>query len=77
MEIKVLFFGILAEVAKTGFRQYSGINSFADLRLRIKDDYPEFAHYKYRVSVNNEIIIDDPALKNGDEIAFMPPFAGG
>ncbi len=77
MEIKVLFFGILAEVAQTGFKHYNNIKSFSDLRLRIEDDYPEFVHYNYLIAVNNEIIHEEPDLKNGDEIAFMPPFAGG
>ena len=77
MEIKVLFFGVLADVAKTGDKFYDGINSFADLRSRINVEFPELEHYNYRVSVNNEIINDEPVLKNGDVIGFMPPFAGG
>jgi molybdopterin converting factor small subunit len=35
------------------------------------------AHYNFRVSVNNEITADNPDLKDGDEIALLPPFAGG
>jgi molybdopterin converting factor small subunit len=27
--------------------------------------------------VNNELINEDPVLKDGDEIAYMPPYAGG
>jgi sulfur-carrier protein len=77
MEIKVLFFGVLAEVAKTGFRSYQNIESFGDLRLRIADDFPEFVHYSYRISVNNEILNNEPILSDGDEIAFLPPFSGG
>ena len=77
MEIKVLFFGVLAEVAKTGFKHYRNIASFSDLRLRIEDEFPEMVHYNYRISVNNELLNSDPVLKDGDEVAFMPPFAGG
>ncbi len=77
MEIKVLFFGVLAEVAKTGFKHYRNISSYGDLRLRIEDDFPEIVHYNFRISVNNEIINNDPVLKDGDEIAYLPPFAGG
>jgi molybdopterin synthase sulfur carrier subunit len=77
MEIKVLFFGVLAEVAKTGFRHYNNIRSFGDLKLRIEDDFPEIVHYNFRISINNELINEDPVLKDGDEVAFMPPFAGG
>ncbi len=77
MEIRVLFFGVLAEVTKTRFKHYINIRSFSDLRLRIEDEFPEIVHYNYRISVNNEITNNDPLLKDGDEIAFMPPFAGG
>jgi molybdopterin synthase sulfur carrier subunit len=77
MEIKVLFFGVLAEVTKTGFMHYRNIHSFGDLKLRIEDDFPEIVHYNYRISLNNEMINDEPAIKNGDEIALLPPFAGG
>jgi molybdopterin synthase sulfur carrier subunit len=77
MEIKVLFFGVLAEVAKTAFRHYRNVKSFGDLRLRIADDFPEIIHYNYRISVNNEIVNNEPVLRDGDEIAFLPPFEGG
>jgi molybdopterin synthase sulfur carrier subunit len=77
MNIQVLFFGVLAEVAQTGCKQYRGVKSFEDLRLRIEDDFPGIIHYNYRIAVNNEIINDEPELQDGDEIALMPPFAGG
>ena len=32
-------------------------------------------HYDYRISLNNEIINDNPALNDGDEMTLMPPFA--
>jgi molybdopterin converting factor small subunit len=77
MEVKVLFFGVLTEVTKTNVKHYSEVKSTGDLKLRIEDDFPEIAHYIFRISVNNEIINSITALKDGDEVAFMPPFAGG
>jgi molybdopterin converting factor small subunit len=77
MEITVLFFGVLAEVTKTGFRHYNNIRSFEDLKLRIEDEFPEIVHYNYRIAINNEMISEDPLIRNGDEVAFLPPFAGG
>jgi molybdopterin synthase sulfur carrier subunit len=77
MEVKVLFFGVLAEVTGTNCRHYREVNSIGDLRLRIQDDFPEVVHYNFRISLNNEIINDDPKLNDGDEVALMPPFAGG
>ena len=77
MEVKVLFFGVLAEVAHTSHKHYCDVKSLSDLKFRIQDDFPEIVHYSFRISLNNEIINTDPVLNNGDEIALMPPFAGG
>jgi molybdopterin converting factor small subunit len=77
MEIEVFFFGVLADL--TGIRQkhYNNVKSFADLKYRIGDEFPEIVHYTFRIAVNNEIVSDDPLLTEGDEIALLPPFAGG
>jgi len=77
MQVKVLLFGVLAEVTCTNCKHYKDVKSISDLRLRIYDDFPEVAHYNFRISLNNQIINDDPLLNDGDEVAFMPPFAGG
>jgi molybdopterin synthase sulfur carrier subunit len=77
MKVKVLFFGVLSEVAGTDCRHYIDVKSVNDLRLRILDDFPEIEHYNYRISLNNEIINSDRLLSDTDELALMPPFAGG
>jgi molybdopterin converting factor small subunit len=77
MEVKVLFFGVLAEVSGTSIKHYRDVKSTGDLKLRIQDDFPEIVHYNFRVSVNNEITDNNLLLKSGDEVALMPPFAGG
>jgi molybdopterin converting factor small subunit len=77
MEVKVLFFGVLAEVTGTNLKHYWEVKSIGDLKLRIQDDFPEIVHYNFRISLNNEIIDSDPVLKAGDEVALMPPFEGG
>ena len=77
MQVKVLFFGVLAEVTGTNYKHYRDVKSISDLKFRIQDDFPEVAHYNFRISLNNEIINNDPKLKEGDEVALMPPFAGG
>jgi len=77
MEVKVFFFGVLTEVTTTNIKHYRDVKTVGDLKLRIQDDFPEIAHYNFRISLNNELIDNDPELKSGDEVAFMPPFAGG
>jgi len=77
MGINVLFFGVLAEVAGTSFKHYSDVSTLGDLRHRIADDYPEIVHYNFRIALNNEITDREGVLKPGDEVAYLPPFAGG
>ena len=77
MEVKVLFFGVLSEVAGNAVKHYQDVKSVSDLKRRIQDDFPEITHYNFRISVNSTITDDDILLKSGDEIALLPPFAGG
>jgi molybdopterin converting factor small subunit len=77
MEINVLFFGVLADFTGVRRKHYIAIESYSDLKHRISDDYPGIEHYTYKIAVNRTIINEDPLLRDGDELAFMPPFAGG
>jgi molybdopterin synthase sulfur carrier subunit len=77
MEISVLFFGILADVTGTYRKHYRDIRSFDDLKHRIEDDFPEVVHYNFQIAVNNKIVNEEPLLRQGDEVAYLPPFAGG
>jgi molybdopterin synthase sulfur carrier subunit len=77
MKITVLFFGVLTEVTGSALKVYEDVKSLEHLKMRIADDYPETIHYSFRMAVNNEIADSDLPLKDGDEVAFLPPFAGG
>ena len=77
MQVKVLFFGVLSEVTGTNCKHYREVKSTSDLKYRILDDFPEVVHYNFRISINNEISDNDILLNDGDEVAFLPPFAGG
>jgi len=52
-----------------------------DLVERVNESYPmmgELIHKKkILVSVNQEIAHEDTVVKDGDEVALLPPFAGG
>ena len=77
MEVDVLFFGVLADFAGIRRKHYSGIGSYSDLMHRIGDDFPGIENYTYKIAVNKTIINEDHLLRDGDELALMPPFAGG
>jgi sulfur-carrier protein len=77
MKVTVLFFGVLTEVTGSALKVYEEVNSLEHLKMRVNDDYPETFHYSYRIALNNELTDEDLPLKDGDEVAFLPPFAGG
>ena len=76
MVVKVLFSGVLSEITYTKIKYYREVKSISDLKHRIQDDFPEVAHYDFRIYLNNEIINDESVLNDGDEVILMPPFAG-
>jgi molybdopterin synthase sulfur carrier subunit len=77
MQVRVLFFGVLSEVVGTDCRFYKDVRTMSDLIHRINDDYPRIGHYSYRISLNSVIIDGEMDLKDLDEVALLPPFAGG
>ena len=76
MVVKVLFSGVLAQVAMTDIKYYQSTRSISELRFRILDEFPEIAHYDFRISLNNEIINDNRNLNDGDEVTLMSTYSG-
>lgn len=77
MKITVLYFGVLAEAAGKSFGVLENVSSFDDLKQQLFDDTPALQHYNFRYSLNNLLVSGSPELKDNDEVALLPPFAGG
>ncbi|MEA1886766.1 MAG: MoaD/ThiS family protein [Bacteroidota bacterium] len=77
MKIKVLLFGILSEEVGIEETEIENISSTGKLIKYLKGKYPSFTDYKFRISVNQTLINGDKKLHGGDEVALLPPFAGG
>lgn len=76
MEITVMFLGVLAEVAGSGTKHYSGVASFDDLMLRMKDEMPALFYHDYFLIINDAIPEGQIVLRDGDKITLVPSFAG-
>ena len=77
MKLKILFFGILAEVVGSDSIIIDSQPDLDHLTALVLDRFPDLKNYRYRVSVNRVLVDDNSSLNEGDEVAFLPPFAGG
>ncbi len=81
--VKVRFFAIIKNLAGKEDAQFDvgGSIKLKDLIGMIEKDFPKVGEMlrakKVLISVNQEIGNDDMLVKDGDEIAILPPFAGG
>jgi len=78
MKVSVKYFGILAETAgkKEEILEVAQGMSAAELKVRQIKTYkiPEAESVQLAVNQNLNTEVE---LKEGDEVAFLPPFAGG
>lgn len=81
MQIRVLFFGMIRDLADTASHSIDLPESASvrDLVERCKERLPRFADLApcCAVAVNQEYASLETRLKPGDEVAFLPPVSGG
>ncbi len=77
MKIKILFFGILTDIVETESLEIENIASISELKQKLYADFPKLATQNFQISVNKKIKKGDFTFQDKDEIAFLPPFAGG
>jgi molybdopterin synthase sulfur carrier subunit len=80
MEITLKYFGIIADITQKKeevFFLEGTSNSLKSLQSKIEIKYPKILVVNYSVAINKKFLQNDILLKNQDEIAFLPPFAGG
>ena len=79
MQIKLLFFGALAEIIGESeiILNDDTIYDTESLNSHLIQKYPKIARYKYSLSVNRNITLANKKLNNNDEVGLLPPFAGG
>jgi molybdopterin synthase sulfur carrier subunit len=80
MALKLVFLGRLEDAAGAGELEVSAVFSLAQLFAGLE---PELAHAlqgeRVRLAVNGTLIADRAGLtlRDGDEVAFLPPVSGG
>lgn len=74
--IKLKVFGQLTDIIESEEIVLES-SSLDDLKKELIRSYPILEKYSYQFSVNHEIVFENKHLNPEDEIAILPPFAGG
>ncbi len=77
MELKVLMFGELAEIAGSTEVLLDNVSSSGSALEMVENRFPEIKLKKYAVALNGKLISDNKPLSENDEMALLPPFSGG
>lgn len=77
MGIQIKIFGQLAELIGSDQLLLQDVKDTDLLRERLISDFPKLVDYPFVVAVDKRVINENKALKAGDEVALLPPFAGG
>lgn len=81
MKIRLLHFAVLRDItgqSETELSLPAGTRA-ADVWKQIRSDYAQLAGYEHPplIAVNQSYARPDTELRDGDELAFIPPVAGG
>ena len=81
MRVRLLYFAVLRDIAGTSQAEIDvPIGTSIDaIWQRLRQQYGELAAYRQPplVALNEEYVAPDQVLRDGDELAFIPPVAGG
>ncbi|MBL7962747.1 MAG: MoaD/ThiS family protein [Flavobacteriales bacterium] len=74
--MEVLLFGMIAEMAGAD-RVKVDASSVHQLRRALADRIPDLDKFSMAIAVDRRIVHEDMPLTGSEEIAVLPPFAGG
>lgn len=77
--MKIKLYGMLAEATgktELEIQDFEG-KTVADLKAFVETEFRQFKNMTYKIAVNKKIVSETEDLNPNDEVAFLPPFAGG
>ncbi|MFD2565691.1 MoaD/ThiS family protein [Aquimarina rubra] len=79
MELKVLYFGMIAEATQCAEEIISleSGSSVDQLENLIKGKYKKLQRLPFKIAIDKEIIANNVVLHPNSEVALLPPFSGG
>lgn len=77
MKIKILAFGVVAEITGPELEIETEITTSEQALSILEAKYPSLREVKFSIALNKSIIRQETELMDGDVIALLPPFSGG
>jgi len=79
MKVRVLLFAALRERTGKGelFLDVPSGTTVGGLRKEVERDYPSISSVPVALAVNRQHANSEALLKDGDEVALLPPVSGG
>ena len=79
IEVTVKYFGAVAEASQCSQEHFEveENNTLEDVHKLVLKKYKPLKEVLYKVAHNQKLPTTNPQLKHKDELAFLPPFAGG
>ena len=75
--MKILLFGVLSDVVKAQYIEITHVSTTDELIKYLEDKFPDFKKYNYQIALNHKKTNGNLHINITDEIALLPPFAGG
>lgn len=77
MKITIRTFGVLSGILKSGTYDFKQPARLENVLKDLKRNYPALESLAFLVFVNGKSQPSNIRLNNQDEVALIPPFAGG
>ena len=77
MKTKVLLFGMLADIVNQSTIEIEDVKDTDMLLKKVRELNGAFIDATFLMAVNNKIVLVNQLLKDNDEVALLPPYAGG
>ncbi len=80
MTISIKYFGLVADITQRKVEILSfeeAAQSLQFIQSQLEEKYPEIKNTSYSFAVNQTLVKEDFVLSHNDEMALLPPFAGG
>ena len=77
MEIKILAFGQIADIAGAGSWKEPDIDNTDNLKKKLESRFPLLHDLNYVIAVDKTIIQQNTQLQDQATVALLPPYSGG